>query len=381
MIHDYKILMPMRRLDWMTPSRAQPKNMFGLENRTLFHVRARLADGHVRWHGVIEDREDADAFLWAHVMGNLDQQPDLWRIPVPQYFPEYQEGAELFFVTQITWTTSGSTSVPGDWNNSSNTVEGIGGGGSGSCGCKANGNRVTGGSGAEYRKLTNYTPSGTFNYTIGAGGAAVSRTTAGITAGNDGTDTVLDTTALIAKKGLAGTGLNGSAPTAPSGGTGGTGGTGNNGGAGGATSTFNDCASGAGGAGGPSGAGNAGATVSANNSGSNGGSAGGGSGGAGGAGNSTNSASPTAGGNGGNGTEWTSSGSGGGGGACTNPNGSGTGTATGGSGGSYGGGGGGANTKNGGGDTTSGAGVSGIIVVIYTPIGGGVGARSFGYIF
>lgn len=362
----------------MPPSLHQPKNRFGhaaVEKR--WHVKVRLADGHIRWHGVFEDRDDFDAFLWAIATGSLDQQPDLWRLPIPQYFPDYGEGGLFMFAATIIVTASGSQSVPGDWNNAANTIEGIGGGGSGGAGCKNNGKRATGGSGAEYRKLTNYAAGGTFTYTIGAGGAAVALTTDTISNGNDGGDTILDTTALIAKKGLAGTAAAGSNPTPPAGGTGGTGGTGNNGGGGGSTGTANDCASGGGGAGGTTAAGSAGVTNGSNNTATNGGAGGTASGGAAGTGTVLNSASTATGGNGGDGSAFDAThGAGGGGGAALN---TGTGAAVGGNGGNYGAGGGGSDTKATGGNSTSGAGAGGILFFTYTPTSGGL-ARNWGYI-
>jgi len=362
--YETRLLLPMPRREWMAPSQAERKTVFGhapVERR--WHVSARLHDGHVRWRGTFRDREDADAFLWAAISGTLDHEPALWRLPVPAYCPDYGEAATFLFAATITITSGTSQSRPSDWNNSANTIEAIGGGGSGSCGAKKNGNRGSGGSGAEYRKLTNYSAGGTFNYTIGAGGTAVSRSTAGVTAGNDGGDTILDTTALIAKKGLGGTILNGSNPTAPAGGTGGTGGSGFDGGAGGSIG-HNDSNTGGGGAGGPGGAGGAGAATTNNNQATNGGQGGNGSGGSAGTGQVLGTASTATGTAGGNGTDMTSLGSGGGGGAANNTS---SGASQGGNGGSYGGGGGGANTKNAGGNSTSGAGIQGVILMTYTP--------------
>lgn len=357
----------MRKREWLPTPLAQPKNCFGhapIERR--WHIKARLADGFVRWHGVFDDREDADAFLWAAVSGSLNQEPDLWRLPFPAYCPDYGEGAAFVFAASITITASGSQSVPGDWNDGANSIHAIGGGGSGPCGSSQNANRGCGGSGAEYRVLTNYAASGTFTYTIGAGGTGPTRSTAGVTAGNDGNDTILDTTALIAKKGLGGTILNGSTPTAPAGGTGGTGGTGSNGGAGGATGGFNDIVTGGGGAGGPSGAGAAGSTGTANNNAPGGGQGGNGSGGTGGGGSGASSSASLLVANSGNsGSDITTGvGAGGGGGGCVNAS---SGGATGGAGGNYGAGGGGGNAK-GSGTGTGGAGKQGVIYMTYTPL-------------
>lgn len=361
-----KFLMPIKRQEWLPPSVSLPRNSLGHTDQKLWHIKARLVDGHVRWHGVFEDRDDCDAFLWAIANGTLNQQPQLWRLPVPMYMPDYGEGATFVHAASITITSTGSQSVPADWNNTANTIWGIGSGGSGSAGAKQNGNRATGGSGAEIRILTNYSASGTFSYTVSnVGGAAVSVTTATTSNGNDGVDTVLDTTALIAKKGLAGTAANGSTPTAPAGGTGGSGGTGFNGGAGG-TMAHNDAATGGGGAGGTTANGTAGVTTSSNNTSTNGGAGGATSGGsAGTAATSATSAAATAG-AGGNGTGIAAAiGAGGGGGSALNTS---TGTATGGAGGNYGAGGGAANTKSGGGNATSGAGGPGIIYMNYTPV-------------
>jgi len=363
--YESRFLLPVARKMWMPPSVAERKSVFGhapIERR--WHITARLADGHVRWRGTFADRDDADAFMWAIAAGTLHHEPSLWRLPVPAYCPDFGEGATFLIAATITITSGTSQSRPADWNNSANTFEGIAGGGSGSCGAKQNGNRGTGGSAGEYRKLTNYSAGGTINYTIGSGGTAVSRSTAGITAGNDGANTTLDTTAMVCTKGLGGTILNGSNPTPPAGGTGGSGGTGSAGGAGG-TITHNDGNTGGGGAGGPNGAGAAGTATTNTNQGTNGGQGGNGSGGSAGTGQVLGTASTATGTAGGNGTDMTSIGSGGGGGAANNTS---TGASQGGDGGSYGGGGGGANTKSAGGNATSGAGIQGVILITYTPL-------------
>ena len=50
---------------WRTSSQAQPKDEFGNENKTRFHISARLNDGHLVWRGWFDDRYEADAFLYA----------------------------------------------------------------------------------------------------------------------------------------------------------------------------------------------------------------------------------------------------------------------------------------------------------------------------
>ncbi len=367
--------MPLSKHEWMPPSLTQPKNVFGhAPVERWWTLKAVLADGFTRWRGVFRDRDDADAFLWAIAGGTLNQEPSLWRLPIPHYCPDFGEGTRFLFAATILITATGSQARPGDWNNSANTVEGLAGAGSGACGFGQSANRGTGGSGAEYRQLTNYAAPGTLNYTIGAGGTAVFRNTAGISGGVDGADTILDTTALIAKKGLAGTILNAAAPTPPAGGTGGSGGSGNNGGAGGSTAANNDIATGGGGAGGPNGAGVAGTAAVANNSGTAGGNGDNGSGGAGGAGQSSNTNAQTFGGTGGVGTEFAdaATGAGGGGGGNCNPNSGASVQPMGGPGGNYGAAGGAANSKNAGNvSATSGAGIQGVIVIVYTPLAGG----------
>jgi len=359
-----KVFLPMRRVEWLPPSVSQEKNAFGHETEKRWHIRARLSDGCVRWHGVFRDREDCDAFLWAIATGTLNQQPHLWGLPTPVYFPEYGDGAKFLFAASITITSSGSQSVPADWDNNANTIWGIGSGGSGANNCKQDSIRVTGGSGAEIRILTNYSASGTFTYTVDAtGGAAVARTTTGTTAGNNGTDTVLNTNALIATKGLGGT--VGNPVTPPNGGSGGTGGTGYSGGAGG-TCGNNDSATGGGGAGGTTANGSNGAATTGTNQGTAGGNGGATNGGTGGAGSAVNASTPSTATNGGAGTGINGSlGAGGGGGGAAQR---GTGTVTGGSGGNYGAGGGGSNGRSSSGNSTSGAGGPGLIYMDYTPL-------------
>ena len=269
-----------------------------------------------------------------------------------------------------TWTS------PPDWNNSNNTIEGIGAGG-------GNGTTGYGGGGGEYCKISNFTVATpgvtTVSYTIGAGSVG------------SGTNTTWNTSSLIAHGGGGGTN--------PSGGTGGTGGTGTCN-AGGSTShivSSGQGTTGGAGAGGPNGVGGAngdnltpgygggggggggggtiGATASTggnggaggNNSGWSGGGTGAtstaapgaigtaGGGGGGGFGNGTTS---SAGGNGGNGNEWpsVSAGSGGGGGG----NGGG-GTHIAGAGGLYGGA---AASANGAGGSV---GAQGVLVLTYHP--------------
>lgn len=357
--HEPKILLPVPETEWRAPSRSQPKDQFGNENRTKFRIRGRLSDGQINWVGWFDDREEADEFLWAVVNGTLRQEPALWRLPVPNWHPDF--GAELsyeFATVVFLTTTTGSNQTytsPSNWNNSSNTIEVIGAGGGGGLG---NGlGHGTGGGGGEYGKTTNFsfaTPgTTTATYQLGTGGIAV---TGGILSGNAGGDTWFNgTTQAGATLGAKG-GLGGAAGTgSQSGGSGGSGGVGTTHKAGGRggnmTGTTGNGASGGGGAGGSTAAGSQGvdSASTATNTQTGGGAGDGGSGGAGGAAG-TNA--------GGNGTEWDAShGSGGGGG------GGGAGGTNGGAGGNYGGGGGGSSTTT----NTTGAGKQGIIVITYTP--------------
>lgn len=270
----------------------------------------------------------------------------------------------LTFLTSPTGSNQTWTS-PVDWNNASNTVETIGGGGSG--GLNRGVAHSTGGGGGAWNRtiqISFATPGvTTATYQIGAGGVAVTGTAA--TAGNAGSDTWFNGATLAASSvgskagggGVAGSGTN-------AGGTGGVGASGigspsNNGGNGGqASGSINAVGTGGGGAGGSAGAGNQGVDRSATGD-SAGGSGDAGLGGA--AGNGGPLSKP-----GGYGTEWDSThGSGGGGGSKQ----SGADNTTGMLGGNYGGGGG--STVAGPSSTgTSGAGADGIIFISYQPLAG-----------
>ena len=290
----------------------------------------------------------------------------------------------------IATTASTTWVVPSDWNSASNTIEVVGGGG----GRGNNSSGAGGGGGGAYSKATNVTltAGGTVTIAVGTGGAATvaggdtfvcnatancasiagTAVVAGAKGGSGGSGATggaggATSTAVGAVKNSGGTGGTGGA-VGPSGGGGGgagaPGGAGLNGGAGGSDIG----GGGGGGAGGASStAGVAGNSASGGNGGNGQAGTGGGLGGApggagsnGGGGGGGNEASN--GGNGGAGTEWDAThGAGGGGGSSGDPSAPGT---TGGTGALYGGGGGGGNT--------GGTGAQGIIVITYTPSGGGV---------
>lgn len=268
--------------------------------------------------------------------------------------------------TQIFIVSGVSQTSPADWTNASNSVEALGGGGSGAAGRNSGGafsGRVAGGGGSEYRKISNFTvvvPGTTsFVYTIGPGGTGVTQSADGQTAGNAGTQTTFNVTDLVAKPGLGGdAAAAGGTCNGGAGGTGGTGAAANFDGGRGGNVTNNGASTGGGGAGGSTGAGNQGVDSTATNQGFDGGSGDAGSGGAAG----TGGGSSGNGGNGGNGAEWDAShGSGGGGGGGRRT----AGTGLGGTGGNYGGGGGAVTQVNSSGTPTSGAGGPGIIVLTY----------------
>lgn len=344
--HDPLILPVVPKMQWRTPSLAQPKDVFGNENQTRFRIRGRTNDGYVRWVGWFDDRDDADAFLWALVNGKLRQERSLWDFPTPAWRPDLWPGLAYEFATVVfLTTTTGSNQTytsPVDWNNASNTIELLAGGGGGN---NSNGFNGTGGGGGEYGKTTNFTfatpGTTTATYQLGAGGGGASN--GGNTWFNGTTQGGATLGAIHGNAGAAGSGPR-------SGGSGGTGGVGTThfaGGRGGNLTGSGAAASGGGGAAGSTGAGNQGVDSSSSTIGiaTAGGSGDAGSGGAGG----------TAGNVGGNGTEWDAShGSGGGGGGTTSGGGK--------AGGNYGGGGSGSQTSSAGG-----AGIQGIIVVTYTP--------------
>ncbi|KKQ54160.1 MAG: hypothetical protein US75_C0043G0003 [Candidatus Woesebacteria bacterium GW2011_GWC1_38_13] len=265
-----------------------------------------------------------------------------------------------------TWTS------PSDWNNSSNTIECIGAGGSGGAASKNTSNVATGGGGGAYSLISNFsvaTPGTTqVTYRIGAGGAATSISN-GTVAGNVGEDTWFNNTAFPgsgtdniycgAKGGQAGA----AGALTQNGGAGGVdtsgwGQTRRSGGSGG-TASHSSVATGGGGTAGNSSMGGIGVSSSTTNSATNGGQANG-SGALGGTGG-------TSGTNGGDGTEYTTEGSGGGGGGTRQTVNS---VVYGGDGGKRGGGGAGSvNYRTAGTPSAeSGAGYDGIIIITYTPI-------------
>jgi len=235
------------------------------------------------------------------------------------------------------------------------SVETIGGGASGACVRGQNNGAATGGGAGGYSKITADTIGTTVPFVIGAGGAAVVRTTDGVSNGNPGTATTWNGGTCVAPGGAAGNGASSGTAVAALGGqaTAGTGTTKFSGGSSGACTGSKRRATGGGGAAGLHGNGNSSAAQAGLGA-TTGGSGDAGFGGAG--GTPANANSP-----GGNGTEYTTAGSGGGGAGWEAADGV---AVTAGSGGLYGGAGGGAG--GGGATITSGAGRAGLIVITYT---------------
>jgi hypothetical protein len=368
-----KVLMPVPKREWMPPSIAQRKTFCGDEDRVTFSLKARLADGHVVWLGLFEDRDDVDAFLYAVVTGSLNYERELWRMPSPWWDGYGIDNVVFELVVNVTLTTTGTANtyiVPADWGNANNTIQCIGGGASGGIIRKATEPRLaTGGGGGGYGKTTNISLTGgaSVTYGIGAGGAFVRLSTNGLLSGNSGGDTYFNAAsyaaATVGGQGGFG-GVSNTTAVVTNGGAGGAGkGSVNYSGGSGGGINFPSAASsqstGGGGAAGPNGAGNNGNTI--NSSGdfySLGGSGDAGFGGATGSGN---------GGSGGAGTEFGTTGSGAGGNGGTSL----TGSSTGGSGGLYGGAG---AAASGPGTITSGTGRQGLIYIQYTPT---IGVFSF----
>lgn len=246
--------------------------------------------------------------------------------------PDRGKSLKIYECTVIFLTSGTSTTIPADWNSANNSVECIGGGGSGKAGdpCSGGGG---GGGGGGYSKILNETYTQSASRTIAIGGVA------GDTSMKKDDNS---TTACLAKGGATATSTTGGIGGAAASGTGATK---TSGGAGGNGFTVGG---GGGGAGGPSADGVAGANGTGTG---NGGAGNGGAGGAGGAAGAPGGV----GGDGldlGDGTKGTGGGGGAGNGASS----------AGGAGGLYGGGGGGGQILTG----AAGVGKQGLIVLTYT---------------
>lgn len=368
-----KFLVHVPKKEWMPSSQAIPKDDFGnCGIRTFFRVNARINDGFIVWSGVFQDRNDFDAFLFSLFTGSLKYEKELWSLCSPYWSTDIGEHVVYDFATEVALTGSPGTTQtytsPSDWNNSSNSIECLGGGGGGGASRSSNSCRVTGGGGGGYAKDTNFsfaTPgTTTASYNIGIAGTP--GTTVAINtnaAGSAGGGTWFSAAASLQGGGGGGGGAIISGTSALNGGTAGAGSgtlavTTYSGGRGGnisAVSTTNYIGTGAGGAAGTNGAGIQGGDASSAVA-TNGGNGDNNTGGTGGTALTVT--------NGTAGTEWGTTatyGSGGGGGArFGNASVSGDG-----SGGLYGGGGGGA--CRGASNITAGSGKQGLLYITYTP--------------
>lgn len=260
-----KLLMPQRRREWIASSQRPSVNPLEHGTQYRFRLTAKLDDGHKVWTGWFDDREDADAFLWAIANGTLRQEPELWRLPVPCWEPDLEPTLQYEFATLVFLTTTGAQTytVASDWNSANNKGETLGAGSSGNS--TSSGSQASGGGGAY--SLTNnitLTQSGSANYTCAAAGAGLSGAN---NVSNAGGDTWFNGTTLagasVSAKGAGATAANVGGPGGATTGVG----PGNKfaGGTGGTNTTSSQ---GAGGAAGPSGIGGNGSTTqggSANN--------------------------------------------------------------------------------------------------------------------
>lgn len=241
--YETKLFVPVPEWEWRTPSHAVAKDSFGLETkRTRFQLTARLDDGHIRWRGHFESRDDADAFTWALVNDTLRYERRLWDLPTPHWHPDLDEGVHYEFLTQTFFTgTSASTqttSTPSDWNNSNNTIEVVSHAGTAAAGT-AGPLGGGGGSSGGYAKSSNVTLSGTITYNLDVAGGGTTDTDAtwfnganlaassvGIRGGSNASTTTggtgaVTTNAIGTTKTAGGNGGNGSGAPGGSGGGGG----------------------------------------------------------------------------------------------------------------------------------------------------------------
>lgn len=336
--HETKLLLPVPRAQWFAPTIVE-KDQFGNPGvQTRFRLTAKFRSTIV-WRGWFDDRDDADAFLFAIALGTLHNQPALWHLPTPMWVPGMADELSYEFAT-VTFLTSptGSNqtySTPTDWDSGNNYVECLGASGGGGGG---NGGSGGGSGGGAYSKVSNLVISGSITYQVGTAG------TAGTSTGDGGVggDTWFNGTTLAASSvgakgggpGLKGTGGAGGSGGAAGSGVGDTKYSGGNGAAG----VYASHTGAGGGCAGPSGNGGNASTTTGGSS-NNGTKAGG----------SANNVGKA-------GTEWDAThGCGSGGGGLT-------GTNTGRVGGLYGGG------TSGGASSAGGTGRQGMVVVTYTPV-------------
>jgi hypothetical protein len=170
-----KILVPQRWLEWDQPSQRLSKKC--IRNQTRFRLTARVNDGAIVWRGWFDDRGDADAFLYAMVTGQLQYERELWRLPTPWWGPDLGEHLSYDFATVTFLTANVGTyqdyPKPSDWSGN-NSVECIGGGGSGYTPVSGVVSGSGGGGGGGYSRINGFSFTGsTTRYYVGKQGNAV----------------------------------------------------------------------------------------------------------------------------------------------------------------------------------------------------------------
>jgi hypothetical protein len=375
-----KFLRPLHAREWRTPSQAQPKNMFGHENRTRFSATARL-HGRIVWRGWFDDRNDFEQFIWAMFDGPLDRY--VQRLPTPWWNPdlrEYGEGLTYEFITTVFLVSGTSWSPPSDFRGINGRpgefIDTIGAGGSGG-GTGASNAKASGAGGGGWSQITSYTyAGGNVTVQVGAGGPQISVSAGGTSNGNTGTDTFFGAGTLAGSNVGAKGGVNGvfaASAAAANGGAGGAAASGigttkRSGGRGGnLLAAHTNAATGGGGGAGSTADGSQGVDTAAVSTATTGGAGDGGSGGAGTAGQIvTGTATPASSANGNAGTEYDASHGSGGASGGSVTSGSGT-SSTSGTGGAYGAASGGVKVTS----TNTGTakkGGDGLIVIAYAPL-------------
>lgn len=204
-----KVLLPIPKWQWRSPSQAQPKDQFGNDVQiTRFSISARLNDGYEIWKGWFDDRDDADAFLYAAISGTLKQQPALWRLSSPAWAPSFHTDVTFYFAVNI-FLTSNTVSnwiVPLDWNQQANKVQIVGAGGGGGS-ADSNNLQAGGGGGGAYATSSNlsYISAGnSVPHVAGAEGAAGVGTSGGSNNGGNGSISYFYSATTIAAAGGSG---------------------------------------------------------------------------------------------------------------------------------------------------------------------------------
>ena len=186
-----KYLKPIPRHQWYGPHPYGPD--VKLEFNTWI-AQAFRSDHSMVWHGHFEDRDDADAFMWALYSGTLKTDPYLKRLPrycysfdqrqipiwAPGGFdPDMLDDHSIMYnmVSNIgIGPSSGTWGAPGDCyglaSRAGEFIDCIAAGGGGGAGSP--GYILTGGGGGGFARLANgpaMTPGQQFSYEVGNGGA------------------------------------------------------------------------------------------------------------------------------------------------------------------------------------------------------------------